>query len=353
MVAMKMVHLASMSKISWDLSFSIMDMGLSAGSVTAVRFWLADQAAMSCIDPERRGQDRDNYIWVRDAQKNNLVVGSQARILYQDAAGRVRIALKFNEMVRNGEIGPVMLGRDHHDVSGTDSPFRETANIKDGSNVAADMATQCFAGNAARGMSLVALHNGGGVGIGKAINGGFGLVLDEIIKCPALGCYLRRGPPCLGRVIPFPQQLSLTGNTPVRAIPCLPGRRRAYRRSKRCFSGADRNPKGVKFMSTIFFMDNIAFISKYAAAHFSLIFTAVIIAAAVASGGVLVSAVKSWPIPFSIANTFTVYSWLYFLFGYNSRLRSGSQISFAGFGDLRAVGEECISGDQGCRQECD
>ena len=92
--------------------------------------------------------------------------------------GRINIALKFNDMVRNGEIGPIMLGRDHHDVSGTDSPFRETSNIKDGSNVMADMATQCFAGNAARGMSLIALHNGGGVGIGKSINGGFGLVLD-------------------------------------------------------------------------------------------------------------------------------------------------------------------------------
>ena len=137
-----------------------------------------DHAAMDCIDPDRRGQDRDNYAWIRDAQQNKLVVGTQARILYQDANGRVRIALRFNEMVRNGEIGPVMLGRDHHDVSGTDSPFRETANIKDGSNVMADMAIQCFAGNAARGMSLVALHNGGGVGIGKAINGGFGLVLD-------------------------------------------------------------------------------------------------------------------------------------------------------------------------------
>jgi urocanate hydratase len=137
-----------------------------------------DQAAMSCIDPDRRGQDRDNYIWIRDAEQNNLVVGSQARILYQDAGGRMKIALKFNEMIRNGEIGPVMMGRDHHDVSGTDSPFRETANIKDGSNIMADMAVQCFAGNAARGMSLVALHNGGGVGIGKAINGGFGLVLD-------------------------------------------------------------------------------------------------------------------------------------------------------------------------------
>ncbi|HOY25479.1 MAG TPA: urocanate hydratase [Mesotoga sp.] len=137
-----------------------------------------DRAAMECIDPDRRGQDRDNYIWIRDADRNGLVVGTQARILYQDAEGRKKIALKFNEMVRKGEIGPVMLGRDHHDTGGTDSPFRETSNIKDGSNVMADMATQCFAGNAARGMSLVALHNGGGVGIGKAINGGFGLVLD-------------------------------------------------------------------------------------------------------------------------------------------------------------------------------
>ncbi|MDD4453372.1 MAG: urocanate hydratase [Proteiniphilum sp.] len=137
-----------------------------------------DSAAMACINPDRRGQDRDNWIWIRDAERHNLVVGTQARILYQDAEGRLRIALRFNEMVRNGEIGPVMLGRDHHDVSGTDSPFRETANIKDGSNVMADMAVQCFAGNAARGMSLVALHNGGGVGIGKAINGGFGMVCD-------------------------------------------------------------------------------------------------------------------------------------------------------------------------------
>ena len=137
-----------------------------------------DRAAMACIDPDRRGQDRDNWVWIRDAEKHNLVVGTQARILYQDAEGRLKIALRFNEMVRNGEIGPVMLGRDHHDVSGTDSPFRETANVKDGSNVMADMAVQCFAGNAARGMSMVALHNGGGVGIGKAINGGFGMVLD-------------------------------------------------------------------------------------------------------------------------------------------------------------------------------
>ncbi len=137
-----------------------------------------DRAAMECIDPNRRYQDRDNWVWVRDAKKNKLVVGTQCRILYQDALGRMNIALKFNDMVRKGEIGPVMLGRDHHDTGGTDSPFRETSNIKDGSNIMADMATQCFAGNCARGMSLVALHNGGGVGIGKAINGGFGMVLD-------------------------------------------------------------------------------------------------------------------------------------------------------------------------------
>jgi len=137
-----------------------------------------DKAAMECINPDRRYQDRDNYVWIRDAEKNNLVVGTQARILYTDALGRRDIALRFNELVRKGDIGPIMLGRDHHDTGGTDSPFRETANIKDGSNVMADMATQIFAGNVARGMSLVALHNGGGVGIGKSINGGFGLVLD-------------------------------------------------------------------------------------------------------------------------------------------------------------------------------
>lgn len=137
-----------------------------------------DAAAMEMIDPNRRGQDRDNYIWIRDAGKNNLVVGTQCRILYQDAFGRRDIALKFNQMVRDNIIGPVMLGRDHHDTGGTDSPFRETSSVYDGSNITADMTIQCYAGNAARGMSLVALHNGGGVGIGKSINGGFGLILD-------------------------------------------------------------------------------------------------------------------------------------------------------------------------------
>ena len=137
-----------------------------------------DHAAMECIDENRRFQDHDNWVWIRDAEKNKLVVGTQCRILYQDEEGRMKIALRFNEMVRNGEIGPVMLGRDHHDVSGTDSPYRETSNIYDGSNVMAEMAIHTFAGNCARGMSLVALHNGGGVGTGKSINGGFGLVLD-------------------------------------------------------------------------------------------------------------------------------------------------------------------------------
>ena len=147
-----------------------------------------DKAAMDIIDPNIRYQDRDNWVWIRDAEKNKLVVGTKCRILYQDAIGRRDIALQFNKMVRDKEIGPVMLGRDHHDTGGTDSPFRETSNIKDGSNIMADMATQCFAGNAARGMSMVALHNGGGVGIGKAINSGFGMVLDgservdEILK---------------------------------------------------------------------------------------------------------------------------------------------------------------------------
>ena len=142
-----------------------------------------DRAAMECIDVKRRGQDLDNYNWIRDAGKNRLVVGTQARILYQDAVGRLRIALRFNQMVRDGEVGPIMLGRDHHDVSGTDSPFRETSNIKDGSNVMADMAVQCFAGNCSRGMSLVALHNGGG-GFGMVCDGS--LRVDEILRSSML-----------------------------------------------------------------------------------------------------------------------------------------------------------------------
>jgi len=145
-----------------------------------------DKAALGCIDPKRCSQDLDNYNWIRDAHKNDLVVGTQARILYQDAEGRVRIALKLNDMVRKGEIGPVMMGRDHHDPGGTDSPFRETANVKDGSNITYDMAAQCFAGNIARGMTMVVLSNGGGVGIGKARNSGYGLVLDGSTRVDAV-----------------------------------------------------------------------------------------------------------------------------------------------------------------------
>jgi urocanate hydratase len=141
-----------------------------------------DAAAMASIDPTRRGQDRDNWQWIRDAEANALVVGTQARILYADAEGRTTIAREFNRMVRDGEIGPVMMGRDHHDTGGTDSPYRETANIYDGSNTVADMSHHCWAGNAARGMTMAVLSNGGGVGTGKAINGGFGLVLDGSVR---------------------------------------------------------------------------------------------------------------------------------------------------------------------------
>jgi len=137
-----------------------------------------DQAAMSIIDPALSSLHRDNYNWIKTAGENKLVVGSRARILYSDEEGRVKIALKFNEMVREGIIGPVIMGRDHHDVSGTDSPFRETADIYDGSRPTADMSVHCFGGNIARGMTLVVLSNGGGVGVGRASNGGNGIVLD-------------------------------------------------------------------------------------------------------------------------------------------------------------------------------
>ena len=135
---------------------------------------LAEQA------PENiRNQMLDNLHWIRQAEKNNLVVGSQARILYADAQGRIRIALEMNRAIREGRIkAPVVLGRDHHDVSGTDSPFRETSNIYDGSSLTADMAVHNVIGDAFRGATWVSLHNGGGVGWGEVINGGFGLVID-------------------------------------------------------------------------------------------------------------------------------------------------------------------------------
>jgi urocanate hydratase len=127
---------------------------------------------------EIQSQLRDNIRWIKEAAKNKLVVGSKARILYADAIGRINIARAFNNAIRKGVIGPVVLGRDHHDVSGTDSPYRETSNIYDGSRFTADMAVHNVIGDAFRGATWVSLHNGGGVGWGEVINGGFGLVLD-------------------------------------------------------------------------------------------------------------------------------------------------------------------------------
>jgi urocanate hydratase len=185
------------------------------------------------IREEPRYQDMDNYVWVRDAMKNKLVVGTQARILYQDAPGRLSIALKFNEMVKNGEVGPIMLGRDHHDTGGTDSPYRETSNIKDGSNIMAEMSTECYAGNAARGMSMVTLHNGGGVGIGKVSNSGFGMVLDgsqrvdEILKlafpwdvmCGVARRAWARNPNSIETAIEFNQKFAETDHITLPFVP--------------------------------------------------------------------------------------------------------------------------------------
>jgi urocanate hydratase len=128
---------------------------------------------------EIRGQLNDNIIWIQNAKTNLPIVGSKSRILYADADGRIKIALAFNKAIKNGIIaGPIVLGRDHHDVSGTDSPFRETSNIYDGSRFTADMAVHNFVGDAFRGATWVSLHNGGGVGWGEVINGGFGMVID-------------------------------------------------------------------------------------------------------------------------------------------------------------------------------
>ena len=147
---------------------------------------LTDQLAAEALEEIRktatddiRGQLDDNIHWIKEAGRNHLVVGSQARILYADAQGRTAIALAFNRAIREGRLkAPVVLGRDHHDVSGTDSPFRETSNIYDGSRFCADMAVQNVIGDAFRGATWVSLHNGGGVGWGEVINGGFGMVID-------------------------------------------------------------------------------------------------------------------------------------------------------------------------------
>lgn len=128
---------------------------------------------------EIRQQMQDNLNWIREAEANQMVVGSKARILYADSQGRINIARRFNEAIASGELkGPIVLGRDHHDVSGTDSPYRETANIYDGSSVTSDMAVHNFVGDSFRGATWISLHNGGGVGWGEVMNGGFGLVLD-------------------------------------------------------------------------------------------------------------------------------------------------------------------------------
>jgi urocanate hydratase len=128
---------------------------------------------------EIQQQMQDNIKWIEEAGKNKLVVGSQARILYADAEGRIKIAQAFNKAVQSGELSaPVVLGRDHHDVSGTDSPFRETSNIYDGSKFTADMAIHNVIGDSFRGATWVSIHNGGGVGWGEVINGGFGMLLD-------------------------------------------------------------------------------------------------------------------------------------------------------------------------------
>ncbi len=136
------------------------------------------QEIMENSPEEIQLQMQDNITWIRNAKKNKLVVGSQARILYADAEGRIKIAKAFNDAIAAGQIGPVVLGRDHHDVSGTDSPYRETSNIYDGSQFTADMAIQNVIGDSFRGATWVSIHNGGGVGWGEVINGGFGLLLD-------------------------------------------------------------------------------------------------------------------------------------------------------------------------------
>jgi urocanate hydratase len=138
---------------------------------------ILSQIVVSAPD-EIQSQLKDNIDWIRAAKANNLVVGSKARILYADAEGRIKIAAAFNEAVAQGKIGAVILGRDHHDVSGTDSPYRETSNIYDGSRFTADMAIHNVIGDSFRGATWVSIHNGGGVGWGEVINGGFGMLLD-------------------------------------------------------------------------------------------------------------------------------------------------------------------------------
>jgi urocanate hydratase len=172
-----------MGPMCFDFGFGPFRWVCASGSKRDLR--LTDQLASEVLNnqqvearPEIRRQIADNINWINTAEDNQLVVGSQARILYADAVGRVNIALAFNHAIREGRMGPVILGRDHHDVSGTDSPYRETSNIYDGSQFTSDMAIHNVIGDAFRGATWVSIHNGGGVGWGEVINGGFGMLLD-------------------------------------------------------------------------------------------------------------------------------------------------------------------------------
>ncbi|AFC24419.1 urocanate hydratase [Saprospira grandis] len=172
-----------MGPMCFDFGFGPFRWVCASGKMEDLQF--SDQLAAQVLEemaqdaPEEISQQlADNIRWIKAAEENQLVVGSKARILYADALGRIRIAQAFNQAIAEGKMGPVVLGRDHHDVSGTDSPYRETSNIYDGSAFTADMAVQNFVGDAFRGATWISLHNGGGVGWGEVINGGFGMLLD-------------------------------------------------------------------------------------------------------------------------------------------------------------------------------
>jgi urocanate hydratase len=172
-----------MGPMCFDFGFGPFRWVCTSGKPEDLKF--TDELACSVLEEIRKNspaeiqqQMADNIQWIKGAQENKLVVGSQARILYADAEGRIKIAEAFNKAIKEGKIGPVVLGRDHHDVSGTDSPFRETSNIYDGSKFTADMAIHNVIGDSFRGATWVSIHNGGGVGWGEVINGGFGMLLD-------------------------------------------------------------------------------------------------------------------------------------------------------------------------------
>jgi urocanate hydratase len=172
-----------MGPMCFDFGFGPFRWVCTSGKETDLDF--TDQLAGHVLEEmarnaqqEIQSQLQDNINWIKSAKANKLVVGSQARILYANAEGRIKIALAFNQAIKDNKIGPVVLGRDHHDVSGTDSPYRETSNIYDGSRFTADMAIHNVIGDSFRGATWVSIHNGGGVGWGEVINGGFGLLLD-------------------------------------------------------------------------------------------------------------------------------------------------------------------------------